>query len=364
MMKFKNCRYIALLCLNFAFLTANAQEKKVPTKDVTAFQIYTSNGKKITYEKLVNQLLKAQSSKPMESNVILFGELHDNPISHWLELQLTQDIYQFNAKMVLGAEMFETDQQFAVNEYLNPTKDTVAKKSVTPMGMMIGQDPSYTKLKKSVKLWNNFATDYQPLVDFSRDNHLPFVATNIPRRYASLVYRKGIVALYATAENYASNAGNANSVINFSQKVNPSCDTGILSNAYLNNHYPSTFLYDSTLKCYRDIFNMAGGHGGQNLSMSQAIKDATMAKNIYANLLNQGGIYIHYNGSYHSDNHQSIEWYLKMYLNARERKDIENFTIKTISTRTQANVSQLDKENYEIADYIIVVPENMTRTYK
>lgn len=364
MMKFKYCRYITLLSLNFAFLTAQAQEKKVPTKDVSAFQIYTSNGKKLSYEKFVNQLVKAQSNKSLESNVILFGELHDNPIAHWLELQLTQDIYERNSKMVLGAEMFETDQQFAVNEYLNPSKDTASKKSVTPMGMMTGQDPAYSKLKKSVKLWNNFATDYQPLLDFSKDNHLPFVATNIPRRYASLVYRKGIAALYASAENYVSQAGNANSVINFSQKINPTCDTGILSNAYLNELYPSSFFYDSTLKCYRDIFNMAGGHGGQNLPMSQAIKDATMAKNIYTHLLNQGGVYMHYNGSYHSDNHQSIEWYLKMYLDFRERKDIDTINIKTISTRTQSNVSQLDKENFGIADYIIVVPENMTRTYK
>jgi hypothetical protein len=38
--------------------------------------------------------------------------------------------------------------------------------------------------------------------------------------------------------------------------------------------------------------------------------------------------------------------------------------ITTISTRTQQNVSQLEKDNVGIADFIIVVPENMTRTYK
>jgi hypothetical protein len=35
----------------------------------------------------------------------------------------------------------------------------------------------------------------------------------------------------------------------------------------------------------------------------------------------------------------------------------------TISTRTQANVSKLEKENLGIADFIIVTPDNMTKTH-
>ena len=342
--------------------TLLAQNQTIPLQDIAAFQIYTSTGKKISYEKMVKQLIKSQSKDLNASNVVLFGELHDNPIAHWLELQLTQDLYGHNKKMVLGAEMFETDQQQALNEYLNPTKDTSTLKEKNPMGMSMSSDPSYTKLKKSVKLWNNFVTDYQPLVDFSRENKLSFVATNIPRRYASLVYKKGIHSLFAESENLVHQ--NPNMIITFTGKVNPTCDTGLLSGSYLKGHYPSKFLYDSTLKCYRDIFTMAGGHGGQNLPMSQAIKDATMARNIYDKTLNNGGVFIHYNGSYHSDNHQSIEWYLKNYLKMNERSDLNQLIISTISSRTQRNVMSLDKENQGIADFIIVVPENMTRTYK
>jgi len=35
----------------------------------------------------------------------------------------------------------------------------------------------------------------------------------------------------------------------------------------------------------------------------------------------------------------------------------------TISTRAQANVSKLEKENLDIADFIIVTPDNMTKTH-
>lgn len=354
-------KLILMVSLILCAKTAFTQNQVTPLKDIAAFQIYTSNGKKISYEKMVKQLIHAQSKELNASNVVLFGELHDNPIAHWLELQLTQDLYSKNNKMVLGAEMFEADQQMALNEYLNPTKDTNTQKDKVPMGMSMIADPAYSKLKKSVKLWNNFATDYHPLVDFSRENKLPFVATNIPRRYASLVYKKGITALYSEAENLANQQ---KSIITFSGKLNPACDTGMLSNSYLKGHYPNKFLYDSTLKCYQEIFNMAGGHGGQNLPMSQAIKDATMARNIFDKTLNNGGLFIHYNGSYHSDNHQSIEWYLKNYLNMKERSDLNQIVISTISTRTQSNVMSLEKENLGIADFIIVVPENMTRTYK
>jgi len=342
------------------------QLKKATINDIAAFQIFDSKGKKISYAKFIKALQKSLTNKSDSRGVLLFGELHDNPIAHWLELQVTQDLYAFQPNIVLGAEMFETDQQTALNTYLNPPVDTIKKStSVNPMGMGFGPDPNYIKLKKSIKLWNNFVTDYQPLVDFAKENHLPFVATNIPRRYASLVYKSSIGAVYG-------NEGVKNGVqrtFSVGTKL-PACDTGIFNKdsiiyfAEINKgkSIPPIFVYDSTLQCYKDIFAMSGGHGGQNLPMSQAIKDATMASQIYTHLP-ANGIFVHYNGSYHSDNHQSIEWYLKEY-NQNILKNYYQMNVVTIATRMQMNVSELENENKGIANFIIVVPENMTRTYK
>lgn len=358
-------RIFLLVGLVFIGQNINAQNDHTPLKDIAPFQIYTSSGKKITYEKMVKQIEKSQLKGSDARNVILFGELHDNPISHWLELQLTENIFQFNSNLALGAEMFETDQQTALNEYLTLKKDTTKTNTNNPMGMGFGVDPRVTKLKKSIKLWNNFATDYQPLVDFARTNQLKFVASNVPRRYASLVYKKGIQSLYA---NEGQAVGSART---FSIGTNmPVCDTGVLKKDSIvyfaeiseGKSLPPIFVYDSTLQCYKDIFNMAGGHGGQNLPMSQAIKDATMAAKIYGNMP-KNGVFVHYNGAYHSDNHQSIEWYLHQY-NEKILKNFYPMKVVTISTRLQKNVNFIDKENLGIADYIIVVPENMTRTYK
>ena len=41
----------------------------------------------------------------------------------------------------------------------------------------------------------NNETDYQPLVELAKENQRPFIATNVPRRYASIVFRSGIQGL-------------------------------------------------------------------------------------------------------------------------------------------------------------------------
>ena len=55
--------------LLFATILSAAQDKK-------AYQIFDKNGKKTSYEKL----LKAGE----KSEVVFFGEYHDNSVVHWL----------------------------------------------------------------------------------------------------------------------------------------------------------------------------------------------------------------------------------------------------------------------------------------
>ena len=63
-----------------------------------AFQIYSKNGNKISYKTMVFKTVKA--------DVVLFGENHNDPISHWLQLELTKSMYEKHAEdLMLGAEM-------------------------------------------------------------------------------------------------------------------------------------------------------------------------------------------------------------------------------------------------------------------
>ena len=279
----------SILLLLFFTIVTFAQDKK-------AYQLFDKNGKKVSYKKL----LKAAEG----TQVVLFGEFHNNAISHWLELELTKDVAE-NKAVVLGAEMLEADNQKQVNQYLNG-------------------DINQKKLDSTARLWPNYKTDYKPLVDFAKENKLQFIATNIPRRFASLVSKKGFEAL---------------------EKLTDEEKTWIA---------PQPIPYDATLPGYVEMLKMMGEHTSPNMPKAQASKDATMAYFINKNL-KDGTTFIHYNGSYHSDNFEAISWYLKTYQ--------PNVKIVTISSVEQKDLTKLDMENHNKANFIIVIDEDVTKTY-
>ncbi len=265
-------------------------------QDKPAYVIYNAKGKKVSYAKM----LKAMQ----DQDLILFGELHNNAIAHWLQLELTKDMHK-TREIVLGAEMVEADNQVELNAYLKGEIDAKA-------------------LDSTARLWINHKTDYAPLVDYAKQNSIPFIATNIPRRYARMVHKGGFGAL----------------------------DT--LSNEEKGWIAPLPILYDSLLPTYQEILVMMGDHGTPELVMAQAIKDATMAYFIAQNW-SSPKLFIHFNGAYHSNYYEGIGWYIDKYNPAIQ--------VKTISTVTQENIGKLLEENIGKADFIICVDEDVTTTY-
>lgn len=283
----KKIQLVILACTVALF--AAAQNKP-------AYILYNANGKKVKYAKMINAIAT--------QDVLFIGELHNNAISHWMELEITKDSKE-KKPLVLGAEMFEQDNQQALNSYLEG--------KISAKG-----------LDSAARLWKNYNTDYAPLVDFAKENKIPFVATNIPRRYAALVNKGGFEAL----------------------------DT--LSSTTKLWMAPLPMAFDSTLPGYTKMKTMMGGHGSSNTVKAQASKDATMAYFILQHL-QAGSLFIHYNGSFHSENHDGIIWYLK--------KAKPELKIITVTTVTQKDIKHLEAENKNKADYIICVDEDMTNTY-
>ena len=264
----------------------------------------------------------------------MFGELHNNPICHWLELQLTKDLAaQKKGNLVLGAEMFESDNQTALSDYVQ--------------GRTTGSE-----LAQQARLWPNFDTDYKAIVDVARDQKISFVATNVPRRYASLVARSGLAAL----------------------------DT--LPDAAKRQMAPLPLIVDLTLPGYQAMLAMMSGsaHGGgsssaagtkqpnphgngndvagrspaANFARAQAIKDATMAHFILQNL-KPGQTALHFNGDYHSKNFEGISWYL--------RKERPGLKIVTLSSVEVADPKKPAGENRSLGDFVLAIPADMTKTY-
>lgn len=246
-------------------------------------------------------------------DVVLFGEHHNNSINHWLQLKLTEALYEAkDSVLILGAEMFERDNQEGLQLYLDEKIDD-------------------KQLADTVRLWNNFKTDYKPLVDFAQQHKLEFVATNVPRRYASVIAKKGQDSLQrqVTAQEKAYMAELPIEV-------------------------------DIETPGYQAMLDMMKGHSGMgdpmNFVAAQAIKDATMAASILENL-EEGTLFLHYNGDYHSKEYGGIYWYLK--------KANPNLTIAVISVfeATENKLPLPKEEETVLTEFNLVFPADMTKTY-
>jgi len=270
------------------------------SQHLPAYQLFNKNGREVHFGYLLKKAADAQ--------VVLFGEFHNNPISHWLQLELSRELADKKGQnLVLGAEMFEADNQLILNEYLS--------------GLITERS-----FRAEAKLWRNYETDYRPLVELAKERNISFIATNIPRRYAAMVNQRGFEALEVLSKD---------------------------ARGYIA---PLPIAYDPELPGYKAMLQMEGmpGHFGTNLPKAQAIKDATMAHFIFQNLMPEG-LFIHFNGAYHSNNFEGIYWYL--------RRFNPELRILTISTVEQDSVTELDEGNKGIADFIIAVPKTMTKTH-
>jgi uncharacterized iron-regulated protein len=267
-----------------------------------AYELYNTKGKSSKYSKMLKEAHKA--------DIILFGELHNNPISHWLQLELSKDLYDaFGEDLILGAEMFESDNALILHEYVSGAIRT-------------------RNFEAEAKLWPNYKTDIKPLVEFARENGIPFIATNVPRRYAAAVNFGGFEALDELSDE-------AKALI-----------------------APIPVAFDPKLPQYMKMAEMMGGqmgdHANSNIVKAQALKDATMAYFILENF-EPGKVFLHFHGSFHSDFYEGIMWYL-----LQQNPDLKILTIASTELDEDGNLPQ---DRVGAADFIIATPGSMTKTH-
>lgn len=288
---------IAAILIMIWSVTMTAQQNNL-------YRIYDADLKPVEYAEVAKRASGAE--------VVFFGETHNSLIAHQLEMQMAKDLYAAKGeKLVVGAEMFEADNQLVVDEYL--------------AGFF-----NDSKFEADARLWPNYKTDYKPILQFAREKKLRFIATNIPRRYASMVNYGGFEAL---------------------NKLSKQAKTYIAD-------LPVNF--DPELSGYKMIIKSMGGMGGHsemdpvNLARAQAIKDATMAQFIFRNM-KKDGLFFHFNGSYHSYNHEGIMWYLRQ-LN-------KNLKMYSITIVDEENLNQSPDSYKHKADVIIVLPKDSPKSY-
>ena len=158
-MSIKTLLTSALLTLGMAVCAQQAPE---------AYRLYDAKGKPVTYAKMIETAA--------QSDVVFFGEIHNCVISHWMETKVLETLARMYPGIKVGMEMLEADNQLIIDEYTS--------------GVI-----SSERFEDECRLWPNYSTDYEPLVYYAKRHHLPLIATNVPRRYASVVKEKGLAYL-------------------------------------------------------------------------------------------------------------------------------------------------------------------------
>jgi uncharacterized iron-regulated protein len=117
-----------------------------------------------------------------DHQVVFIGEAHDDPTGHMLEAELLKRAYEtYGAPganggsprpIALSLEFFQHDVQLVLDEYL---ADLITEKA----------------FRTDSRPWPRYETDYRPLIEYSKENGLPVIAANAPRRYTTRVTMNG-----------------------------------------------------------------------------------------------------------------------------------------------------------------------------
>lgn len=266
------------------------------------YRIFDAQGKEVSYEKMIKTV--------SATDVVFFGEIHNCVISHWMELKVLEALTENNKKLKVGMEMLEADNQLIIDEYTSS---------------LISSD----RFEEECRLWPNHSTDYEPLVYYAKRHHLPLIATNVPRRYASVVKEKGLAfldSLSAEAKRYL-----------------PKLPIKYVENKNAQEGF-----------ALMELLGKAKETKPQLMAQAQAIKDATMGWFIAQNL-KKGEQMIHFNGTYHSDARNGIIPYLLEYR--------PKTTISTIRAVRQEEIDKIEKDYLGLADFYICITEDMNVSY-
>lgn len=198
---------------------------------------------------------------------ILVGERHGDPGGHRFQSDLFESMVRDAGRpLVLSLEMFERDVQPILDEYL--------------LGLITEEH-----FLAASRPWNSYRRDYRPMVELAREEGIPVLAANAPRRYVNRVSRIGREAL-----------------------------ADLPSSAL--EHLPP-LPYPGPSEAYRaewdalmaEMMAAAGGHPsahamGDGALQAQALWDASMAHSVARALERESGgaLVIHLTGAFHVEN--------------------------------------------------------------
>lgn len=291
-------KFSVILLLAFLPLFALCQENTAPH-----YKVYdTKNQKVISVDDVINDMDKADA--------LFFGEEHNDSTCHVLEFAFFNKLaLKYPGKVALSMEMFETDCQNVLNEYLD---GLIREKNFI----------------NEARAWHNYK-DYRPMIEFAKTQHIPVVAANSPARYVNMVSRMGLNSLQ---------------------------NLGAIGKSWL----PPFPVDTATGAYYEKFLQIMGGHnamGGMQMYQAQNLWDATMGWSI-AGFLKKHRDYklLQINGGFHSEEKLGAAAQLMKYA---PKTRILNIACFTDDNFDNPDWSKFSKNN----DYIILTDPKLPKTF-
>ena len=275
-----------------------AQIRSSPLLNAYDFHIIDPQSQnRLTIPQLAQQLA--------DFDVIFIGEFHGNHASHLLETQLLTALWQNHPEQVITMEMFNRDQQSSLNRYLDSE---------------IGE----VYFTKNTPTWQNYVAGYRPIIEFAKQNFIPVIAANAAADTVRCIGREGKTYI---------------------DKLKADQKAHLAEQPFMDNA--------DYRKKYMDFLEEARKipeEAKEKSYLAQLSRDNTMAESIYiAYMENPQAQIIHFNGSFHSEDHLGTVSALK----ARQSNlNIAVITPVAIEDPSQPSVS--DKE-LKSGDYIYLL---------
>jgi uncharacterized iron-regulated protein len=202
------------------------------------------------------------------ADIVLIGEQHDDANTHRLEAAVLQGLLRRGRSVTLSLEMFERDVQPELDDYVAGRK-------------------AEDQFLAASRPWPRYATDYRPLVEMARAHGWNVVASNVPRKYASLVAKGGLDALKALSDTERAFVA---------KDLQCPLDNYYERFSQVMNQHPAPGSDQQAAGERRAVT--------ERYYFAQCVKDETMAESIVAavqKLEGKPGTIVHYNGAFHTD---------------------------------------------------------------
>ncbi|MDQ8003204.1 MAG: ChaN family lipoprotein [Pedobacter sp.] len=243
------------------------------------------------------------------ADVLFFGEEHNDSIGHYLEVSLFKKLATaYNNKVGLTLEMFHTDVQPVINEYL---AGIITEKNFT----------------KEARAWNNYK-DYKPMIEFAKTEGIAVIGGNAAARYSNSVTKNGLEVLAKLPTT---------------------------SKQFL----PPNTIDTLTGRYYDKFIGLLGGHsmGDMKVYQTQNFWDATMAWSIakFAKE-NKGKKIFQVNGRFHSDE--------KLGTYAQLKKIAPKLKTLNIAAFAAEDFANPDWEKHkDLGDYVILTDPKVKKSF-